>query len=160
MNPTEPQSSYICDLCYPNWIELASFSDLAFGHNPTTDEYAILGGQGHDTLVNFTIPPTPDPLPDNVLDAMDEADEPTTIAPVWEHSDPISAWVQEATENTHFLGKELLDHWRFVETLRSLGYNPDIDGTAEIWLFSYCGALRAALALTNLAGGTRVTRTT
>lgn len=143
-HPFDCPTSTICGFCHPYTTYVCNITDqLVIGHQegppfgkrpwPT---YVLLGEPCHrgDELITFDITPRPDPVPDDD----DESEAAFENDPnLWAASE---AWLQVAKDAMKPLNAIGINGaWRFVEDLRTGGYDPDSDGDVVFWLYDRIG---------------------
>lgn len=122
-------SEWLCDMCYPDRIEIfIAWPGVSFVYDPTDKTYYLLGGQGHrgDEILTWgTNKPTIDVFFDLEWNAPNEewdkieADYPLLIQAF-----------ENAADGIEWNIKHPMESWSFVnECINHLGYDPAVHGT-------------------------------
>lgn len=142
-HPPPSGGRFTCDLCFPGVAELGAVAaDLVLVANPD-GSFALVCSPGHngDTLVRFETAPTPDPVTPELEAAADNADG-DELDSLLEMS---NRWLQRARAAMANLPGTLglRGSYRLVEELIAAGYDPDVDGDTELWLYDRCAQIAA-----------------
>lgn len=132
--------SWMCELCFPNAVEIKDFEDgLSLIYNGRTEKYSLLGGQGHngDELIIFESKPTPDPYP-QILDD----DNWKTYEPTKEQEESSDLW-WNMVHDIDWKMPPTTGRW-FVEIMEHHGYgnNPAKEHNIfECWTYDFLGKI-------------------
>lgn len=129
-----------CNLCYPTWEYVCSFGVYQLWREGPVEglgHYYLMCEPGHrdDYLMRFRSIPTPDPIPWEDEEALE--DDPDN--PLWVES---CDWVDVVEKDVSFTEERPVTHAEFVTDMVTLGY--DFDGDLEFWVTDQLGRIIAA----------------
>lgn len=141
MTWTPPDEQLLCNMCFPNHVELGYVAPGLILVLAPDGKYVIFVSPAHrgDEWVTLPERPEPDPIPDELWD--DEAKLEELGEEIWSASNDWVERAYKAFENVSF--SYLRSTWHLVNDLIEAGYNPKEDGEAELWLYARCAEVVA-----------------
>lgn len=113
----------ICDLCFPDSIEIGEFiENYTLAYNAATGQYFVVDSNGHDVAWVFKHKPIPEPDIDD------------------ESNDDWDKWIDLAKESMDHLKWNISQGYELYNSAVAMGYTED-DGYIEYWIFERAGLI-------------------